>query len=280
MPALACVGYRRPAALSKLAIANPKVDSIHPLLFMFGSQRPASKPFLTQRVRPAAQTPTRGLRKDHPCAGRGSPSGGMEELPFWIWLCSFPAAALRLPAGISSASAARAPSDARRAARLRAASPRFLFAVRSGRVPRGSRGLGGARSRDAHGRRFNASQTTGDVGRPMSQWPESAELQRRFFNRASDAYYVEVLKVSRLQGPRFFFTQHDFHQNRIVNIQLRSTSMLFLPCGLDGRELLNVGGGAPGCEAQRLAGWPLLTGTTAALQAVQPFATMVVTHAL
>ena len=127
MPALACVGYRRPAALSKLAIANPKVDSIHPLLFMFGSQRPASKPFLTQRVRPAAQTPTRGLRKDHPCAGRGSPSGGMEELPFWIWLCSFPAAALRLPAGISSASAAGAPSDARRAARLRAASPRFLL---------------------------------------------------------------------------------------------------------------------------------------------------------
>ena len=114
----------------------------------------------------------------------------------------------------------------------------------------------------------------------MSPWPESAELQRRFFNRASDAYYVEVLKISRLQEPRLIFTQHDFHQSRIVNIQLRSTSMLFLQCGLDGRELLNVGGGAPGCEAQRLAGWPLLTGTTAALQAVQPFATMVVTHAL
>ena len=110
----------------------------------------------------------------------------------------------------------------------------------------------------------------------MSQWPESAELQRRFFNQAIDVYYVEVLEVRRLREPRWLFTEHKIHQNRIVKIQLRSTNLLFLPCGLDGRELVNVGGGAPGCEAQRLAGWPLLTGTTAALQVAQPFATMVV----
>ena len=90
MPALACVGYRRPVALRKLAIANPKVDPIHPLSLLFGSQRPASKPFLTQRVRPAAQTPTRGLRQDRACEVRASLSGEMEELPIWVWLLQFP----------------------------------------------------------------------------------------------------------------------------------------------------------------------------------------------
>lgn len=110
---------------------------------------------------------------------------------------------------------------------------------------------------------------------PLSQWPAHAELQRRYFNRASDAYYIDVLEVRRLREPRLIFTRRDGSRGRIVNIQLRPSSMLFEPCGLDGRELVSVGGGAPDCQAQCLAGWPALPDTIMALQVAWPIASAV-----
>ena len=194
------------------------------------------------------------------------------EPPGWVWLCSFPAAALRLPADVGSEDG-DASRPHRQASRLRAASPRLLEQfVQAGCLA--ERNVWGATA---------VAQTCTVEGLirvrpgemwdgPLSQWPASADLQRRYFNRAADAYYIDVLEVRRLQKPRMLFTRRDGCRGRIVSIQLRPSSMLFDPCGLDGRELVSGGGGAPGCQAQHLAGWPALPATIMALQVAHPCA--------